>query len=233
MSRPNKFPECPVQHPDCVWLAELVEQRVMVERLTLQVRTDELTGLYNYRHLMECLAQELERSERSGQPTALVMLDLDHFKRVNDSWGHENGNRVLMHTADLIRAAIRRIDVPCRYGGEELVLILPGTQLGHAVRVARRLHRMIIDSPVEVAEGSIAFTASMGVDVYLPGEKLTPETFIERADRLLYSAKQTGRNRVVARELAAPTRVSQDERDALLGEGPGAPLADSGRKPAK
>ena len=147
------------------------------------------------------------------------MIDLDHFKDINDTHGHEVGNQVLRLAASLIRSAVRRIDIPCRYGGEEFALILPGTQLALAVNVAERLREEIASSPLDLDGEELRFTASMGATLSTAGQGDTVESFVERADKLLYEAKRGGRNRVCHSEyryLKPDTEVSPDEKRALF-----------------
>jgi diguanylate cyclase (GGDEF)-like protein len=219
MSSDVEKPDCPVGEAKCHLVDELVELRRESGELKELVHTDTLTGLFNYRHFRLALEQEMERTHRTGQPTALVLLDLDHFKRVNDTWGHETGNRALCQTASLLHAMVRKIDIPCRYGGEEFALILPGTQLPFAVNVAERLRESIAAMPLQVEQGETRFTASMGVDIYQAGEEDTQEAFVERVDKLLYRAKEEGRNRVCHSELRylkPDTEVSPEEKRALF-----------------
>ena len=182
------------------------------------VRTDELTGLFNFRYFNQALSLEMERTRRSGQPTCLIMCDLDHFKDINDVHGHEVGNVVLEHISGLIKKTIRRLDIPCRYGGEEFALILPDTKLRQGVRFANRLRLIIENSPVKTGDLMLGIEASFGVDIYTRDEHLTEKEFVERVDSFLYMAKQEGRNRVCHAPYAKDDEVSMDEKEALLGE---------------
>lgn len=166
------------------------------QELAALVRTDELTGLFNFRYFYQAVELEMERSRRSDQPTTLIMMDIDHFKEVNDQYGHETGNRTLAHVAKILRNAIRRLDIPCRYGGEEFALILPDTPLGAGVMFANRLRHLIENSSIAIGDAHIRLTASFGVDVYRKDDQCTAREFIDRADSLLYAAKSEGRNKV-------------------------------------
>jgi diguanylate cyclase (GGDEF)-like protein len=219
-SKQQISPECPVGEKACPYIAELLERRAEVEQLAELVHSDTLTGLFNYRHFNLMLGQELERTQRSGQPTALIMLDLDHFKQVNDHHGHEAGNRVLQHVAALIKQQLRRIDIPCRYGGEEFALILPGTPLPRAVQAAKRLREVLAETPAELDTGPLAVTASLGVDIYQRESSLSQQHFVQQVDELLYQAKRDGRNRVVHADLEkarSKGHVGPDEKAALFG----------------
>lgn len=211
---------CPVPDHPCPLREELESLREAVSRLRELSRKDPLTGLYNFRHLTETLESEMERTRRTGLPVSLVMADLDRFKRINDTYGHEAGNRALVHTTVLWKRFLRRIDILCRYGGEEFVAILPGTRLGQAAVAAERLRAGLEDHPVSLDGDRIVLTASFGVDCYLGAENLTVREFLVRADQGLLKAKEGGRNRVCLDEsklAAAPTtEVSPEERDALI-----------------
>lgn len=216
----NKKPRCPVGEPRCAYIDELVALREEVASLTELVSTDPLTRLFNYRYFCQALEQELERTHRTAQPTALIMLDLDHFKQVNDRWGHEAGNRVLCHVAELMVTLLRKIDIPCRYGGEEFALILPGTPLPRAVNAARRLRAAIAETPATWEGGSLVVTASMGVSVYQRSSNICADTFVKQVDELLYAAKSGGRNQVAHPDLESVRpagQVSTDEKAALYG----------------
>jgi len=212
-------PDCPVGEHECRLVDELVTLRHSNCELEKLVHTDTLTGLFNYRHFALVLEQELERTLRTGQPTSMILMDLDFFKRINDTWGHESGNLVLRRSAELIKKTLRKIDVPCRYGGEEFAIILPGTNLPLAVSVANRLRKSIMSAPVELDNGRIVYTASMGVDSYIMGDAISAEDFVRQVDSQLYRAKEEGRNLVCHKPfdyLKPETEVSADEKRALF-----------------
>jgi len=211
-------PECPVGEAWCPRLGELTATRAEAVELAQQVHTDGLTGLFNHRHFQLTLERELERTRRTGQPISLVMVDLDHFKQINDRWGHEVGNQVLRQCALLMVRGLRKIDIACRYGGEEFALLLPGTSLPRAVNAANRLRLAIADTPLQTTDGALPVTASMGADVFVKGDTMGPADFVQRADSQLYQAKQQGRNRVchLAFELTRPKgQVGREEKAAL------------------
>ena len=187
---------CPAGDNKCTNLSEVKRLQEEIRQLAALVRTDELTRLFNFRYFNQALSLEMERTRRSGQPTCLIMLDLDHFKAVNDAYGHEAGNAVLRHISSLIKKTVRRLDIPCRYGGEEFTIILPDTTLRQGVRFANRLRLIIENSPAKTSDALLGIEASFGVDVYTKGDQLTEKEFIEKVDSYLYLAKQEGRNRV-------------------------------------
>ena len=190
------------------------------ELLTLreQVITDPLTGLFNVRYFRSALDTELERTLRTAIPTSLMMIDLDHFKQVNDVWGHEVGNQVLKLTARLITQVTRQLDIQCRYGGEEFVVILPSTSLLLASQVAERLRQKIEESEIFSEDQSFKVTASIGLSVRLAHQKGTASDLIKAADDCLYQAKSSGRNQVCFSAIEPEeAMVSGDEKEALLG----------------
>lgn len=205
----KRHESCPAGDDRCPNLAEVEKLRDEIKHLAAMVRTDELTGLFNFRYFNQALSLEMERTRRSGQPTCLIMLDLDHFKDVNDLHGHEIGNAVLGHISHLIQKTIRRLDIPCRYGGEEFTIILPDTTLKQGVRFANRLRLIIENSPIDAGDTRLAIEASFGVDVYKRGDQASEKEFVEKVDGFLYMAKQEGRNRVCHGQLTAPAAVHE------------------------
>ncbi|MFT4765036.1 MAG: two-component system cell cycle response regulator [Oleispira sp.] len=205
---PLDCPQCGLLSP---WANELMSLRE-------QVITDPLTELFNVRYFRSALDIELERTLRTAIPTSLMMVDLDHFKKVNDVWGHEVGNQVLKLTARLIKQMTRQLDIQCRYGGEEFVVILPSTSLLMASQVAERLRQKIAESEITAGDETFNVTASIGLSVRLAHQKGTASDLIKAADDCLYQAKSAGRNQVcfagVEQEEAM---VSGDEKEALMG----------------
>ena len=159
--------------------------------------TDPLTGCFNRRYWFDLALRETERSQRFNTPLAIIMTDLDHFKAVNDTYGHLVGDVVLMTVAKRLAENIRSVDVLGRYGGEEFSILLPGAALKEAQRIAERLRRSVAKSAVETEERDIPLTISLGVTCLRPGaDAVTITDLIEKADKALYNAKQQGRNRV-------------------------------------
>lgn len=188
--------DCPRCDAGCKVLDELQELRLRVDELSTQVLTDELTGLYNYRHLLWTLGQEIERARRASSEFSLLVLDFDNFKSLNDSYGHEFGNQVLRAAGAFFRKSLRRLDVPCRFGGEEFVIVLPGTELREAVNLAERLRVGIERLQLMSGDTLVPITISTGVDSFQANEQLTAELLLDRADQSLLLAKKAGKNTV-------------------------------------
>ena len=168
---------------------ELEEANETIEKLA---RTDALTGLANRRALQEALQREVARGERLGERLSVIIADLDHFKSINDQYGHPAGDKVLARAAAVLGNQSRPYDLAARYGGEEFVLLLPGTSTGDAIAISERIRKEV--AKIEVPGCPKQITVSLGVAGWLKGE--TPEEFVARADAALYSAKSKGRNRV-------------------------------------
>jgi two-component system cell cycle response regulator len=162
--------------------------------------TDELTGLNNRRFMESQIIALVERAAAGGDPVSALMIDIDHFKAINDTYGHDVGDEVLREFAARLATNVRAIDLPCRYGGEEFTVIMPGAPLEAAEKVAERIRLHVAGAPFRVAAGSelLNVTISIGVAASL-GEGDTPEALVKRADAAVYAAKAGGRNRVIAR----------------------------------
>jgi diguanylate cyclase (GGDEF)-like protein len=173
----------------------LLELSIANQRAQEAALTDVLTGLYNRRHAMERLAQEWAEAERGHRPLCVLALDIDHFKTVNDNHGHDAGDAALRQFADILRNFSRTPDVPCRFGGEEFLLIAPDTPLDGARQLAERI-RLAVQHKTLVADGvSLHLTVSIGVAEKTAGHT-TVDQLIKASDEALYRAKQRGRNRV-------------------------------------
>jgi diguanylate cyclase (GGDEF)-like protein len=169
------------------------------ETVQRQAVTDELTGLYNHRRFQEAMVAESDRARRFDQPMSLVMLDIDNFKRVNDNYGHQQGDQVLREVARVLRESSREIDSPARYGGEELAVVLPQTDLEGAFQLAERVRQEVEAMQVPMVDGgggAISVTASLGV-ASLPESAPEPGELIAAADAALYQAKNAGKNQTV------------------------------------
>ncbi len=158
--------------------------------------TDHLTGLYNRRYMMKALDKELQRSVRTGGNLSLIMLDIDHFKLVNDSFGHQQGDIVLQNVALLLQKELRSYDCAARYGGEEFVAILPDSSLKESVLVADRIRMAVQDNIFSGSLAKLSLTVSLGVASISQEHHPTVDGFIKLADDALYRAKGNGRNRV-------------------------------------
>jgi diguanylate cyclase (GGDEF)-like protein len=173
-----------------------LDRALLIKDLEKLATTDSLTRLHIRRSLLDRAHQEFERSRRYQRPLAVLMLDVDHFKRINDSYGHETGDRVLRVLADACRAGLRQQDVIGRYGGEEFVAVLPETSAAVAQDTAERLRRAVEGLAVNSPQGPVKVTISIGVATLNSGTN-SISALINAADRALYEAKQKGRNRVV------------------------------------
>jgi len=191
-----------------------------MEKLSELVSTDTLTGLHNYRYFTEIITQEIERSQRTGQPTTLVMLDADHFKNVNDQWGHETGNKALQLISGCIKDNIRKLDIPCRYGGEEFAIILPSTDIATSIPVAERIRKAVESETVNTEKETIKLTISLGLSSYSGNHKTNHDNWhklVERADKELYKAKEQGRNQTCySLNDNTEQQVSEDEKSAIF-----------------
>ena len=168
---------------------------------------DALTGLYTKRHFQEQVRQHLAQRMRLGTPLSLVILDVDHFKQVNDVHGHVAGDAVLAEVAKRVRGEIRGYDQAFRYGGEEVVILSPNTGLEDAIGLAERLRERLRSEQIDTGETGIQVTASFGVSEFVPGRMAGPAEFLEAADRALYRAKRGGRDQVQAMELTTANNL--------------------------
>lgn len=180
--------------------ARYAEQlRVSVQTSIEMAVTDALTGLYNRRYMETHLSHLVEHSINRGKPLSALAIDVDFFKAVNDTHGHDAGDKVLQELATRIRENIRNVDMACRVGGEEFIIILPATELHLAQKIAERIRKSIAGKPFNAAvnSGTLNVTVSVGLST-LTGANDKVEDFLKRADQALYAAKRGGRNRVVA-----------------------------------
>jgi diguanylate cyclase (GGDEF)-like protein len=174
-----------------------------LERAEYLAATDVLTGLVNRRVLFERLDSELARCRRYGTPLAMVLIDLDHFKNINDTFGHAAGDTVLRNVGALLTASVREVDIAGRYGGEEMCILLPQTSLQGALTFAENIRRALAAVSHDVAGTALTATASLGVAGTETGDCDAGELF-SQADRALYAAKHGGRNRVMSVEDCPP-----------------------------
>ncbi len=192
------------------WLQALIDALVDLSS------RDALTGLANRRAFELALAREIDRVARSGEPALLLALDIDHFKRVNDSWGHAAGDQVLKAVAGALIDSVRPMDLVARVGGEEFAIILPNCASTFGETVAERVRRRIETMPVAVGPAQqLSVTVSIGGAFAPQWVRSTPALWVERADQQLYRAKAQGRN-LVRLEPTAVSLVSNEERRLLF-----------------
>jgi len=209
----------------------LRQQAREIEWHAAAARTDALTGLANRRAFDDEMRQRVAEFQRHGRVFSLVMLDVDHFKKFNDTHGHQAGDEVLRGLGKVLRQTVREMDLPARYGGEEFCLILPGTPLGEACEAAERVRRAIESARFRCGKTELQVTASLGVAEVLPNE--WAQELIDRADASLYASKQAGRNcthfhdgaRVCPLPSTAPSGEPRCEAKQPLVEEPAAPAS--------
>ena len=217
LPKPINFPELEARVRSMLRIKrlqdELEEKNRELERLSI---SDGLTGLFNHRHIHQELSEEFERVKRTGEPLAVAMMDLDHFKQVNDTYGHQAGDAVLQELADILRETAREIDKLGRYGGEEFLAVLPDSDIDAATVFAERVREAVQEYAFDVGlPEPVRLTMSAGVATFLDHDVENPDQLVDWADRALYAAKKGGRNRVVrAVDIGPPG--SQQEADTAM-----------------
>jgi diguanylate cyclase (GGDEF)-like protein len=186
--------EIELKENNATLLHQLYEINRLQEELREQAVRDGLTNLFNRRYLDETLERELARAKREGYPLSLVMIDIDHFKKLNDTYGHQAGDKVLRELAALLWGNIRAEDVPCRYGGEEFLVLLPRMPLDIALERAENWRKSLEATRVPFGDFHLETTISCGLSAY-PDHARTPDDLIRCCDEALYKAKRHGRNR--------------------------------------
>jgi diguanylate cyclase (GGDEF)-like protein len=179
--------------------ATAIENARLYSEVQQKADTDELTGLRNRRSLFELGSREVERAVRFKRPLSVLMIDLDYFKQVNDSFGHQVGDRMLVALAELFRHKLRNVDLIGRYGGDEFIAILPESAIRQSEEIAHRLLSGIESLSIETAQGMAKVSACIGI-AEITDAVVTLPALIEQADRALYHAKEAGRSRVVCSE---------------------------------
>ena len=178
-------------------ITDISERKQSILLLEKIAKTDFLTNLYNRRYFMQRGTEECKRTSRSYQPLTLLMLDIDHFKKVNDTYGHEIGDLALQHVAAIMKSGLREIDILGRMGGEEFAALLPNTSLDHAVLLAERIRLSVGNTPFDTSAQVLTLTVSIGVEMFT-NEMSGIDELLRNADAALYRAKNSGRNCVVA-----------------------------------
>ena len=198
----------------CILTLTTVKDLKQLDILQTENITDELTGMYNRRHLERCLEKEISRAQNYNIPVSMLMLDLDHYKKINDLHGHQVGDQVLICIGNLLKQATRRMDIVARYGGDEITILLPNTDKDTAWSIANRVRSLVENkSPAFQDEfckcKDVCCTVSVGAAT-LTGDKIKSEQLLQMADAALYQAKQSGRNCVVMHKVNMQTTPGDD-----------------------
>ena len=194
--------------------AQLLSAR---EALREQATRDSLTRLWNRSSILDALTRELARAWRESSPLGVVIVDLDHFKYINDNHGHPAGDAVLREAARRMQAGVRQYDSVGRYGGEEFLILLPNCGVAESHSQAERLRKQLAQADIRIDDTSLRITASFGVTAAIPGEAWTPEGLIRKADEALYVAKKSGRNRVeILAYSAEPAPIAASAETAVV-----------------
>lgn len=201
---------------------ELIRRLEEIERENNHLRslllTDEVTGLYNRRFFYAQMEVETARTRRTGQPSTLLMMDLDDFKLINDTLGHDAGDRLLVHLGGVIWQNLRPTDFACRLGGDEFAIIMPASNLEDSLSVAKRIKTAMAkpDFMLQTALGK-GLSASFGLAVYEPFSPMSVDDFFKRADMEMYEAKKAGKGQISCSSIRMPEKgaVSEAERFAL------------------
>ena len=190
-------------------------QKILTELSQLSIE-DALTGLYNRRYFNRALLSEIERNYRDHRSLALAVIDIDYFKSVNDSWGHDGGDIVLKEIAQIMKNNVRQSDSLMRIGGEEFAVIMPNIRHHLAKEVMERLRIDIENSIISFKDNALRVTVSIGTTVTDPNHIISVDELYKQSDKALYEAKNSGRNKVVIHGAPVSAELSPSEREALL-----------------
>lgn len=179
-------------------LAVAFRNALTYDQLQQLAANDSLTGMFNRRFGMARLQEEYGRAIRSGSPIGICLFDLDHFKLVNDTYGHPIGDKVLVHVSKILRAALREGDVALRYGGEEFMAVLPGASITDAFEIADRVRRLVAETVFQHGSNVVSLTISGGAAAWPDFDASSADALVRQADESLYKAKEEGRNRIIA-----------------------------------
>lgn len=185
-----------------VWITNKIAVKTILDvrrvaRLKAESITDPLTGIFNRRYFFRRLSEEVEKSKRYHSPLSLVMFDIDHFKLINDTYGHLAGDKVLAEVCKAIQESVRKIDFVARYGGEEICILMPNTKVTKAKSVAERIRKKMEELEIYVEGEELKLKVTLSAGISSLSETDSPELLIRKADVNLYKAKQNGRNQVV------------------------------------
>ena len=194
-------------------LYDISERKVAEQELRKQATTDSLTGVYNRRHFYDLAEPIFNQTVRYERNLAALMIDLDHFKKINDQYLHHIGDQVLIAIANLIQNQIRSPDIMGRYGGEEFVILMPETDINESRQAAERIRHSVASKPIETDIGPVPITISVGLATFDHKQDVNIDVLVNRADQALYAAKQSGRNRVVTASNHQKQQVLNNNKD--------------------
>ena len=192
--------EYPLKEGTAIVISDITETALLMNQLKLQADIDELTGIYNRRQLLQLGELALAKLRNQNLPLAAILIDLDHFKLINDAYGHAAGDEVLRQVVKCFRTAIRSVDILGRYGGEEFVVFLPEIDLKTAAQIAQRLADLVDTLSIPYHDKLLSISASFGVHVVIPDNQTSMDDILQAADKALYFAKRNGRNQVALAE---------------------------------
>jgi len=211
MTKPVSFVELKIRLKNGERIIQLEDNRIHLASL------DGLTKLWNRNKILEFLEEELDRGRRCGQPTGIIMVDIDYFKQINDTYGHFTGDKVLAEVADRLKREIRRYDKIGRYGGDEMFFVLPNCRQAHLQKIANRLRCCICNKAIPTKSGPLKVSISLGAISSEISSKAPSSDLIQASDRALYAAKKLGRNRLVISSTISkfcPFPLTQREKPA-------------------